>query len=138
MIKNRKFNRYSSGKHFDFHGPDRMRFRNAISTGDFDDLPIRESIRMPLWRGPNGFGDDTSFGYNSGAVSHDYYEKLLKKYIGKTFEEYYSAMCMIFKGYDRYELNRFVFWEFKASIAYGYSFRDKYEIVDGFIVLNED
>lgn len=120
MREKRKISRYHTGGNWDFHGIDRAHTKQKMAKGEYDDLPETESIRRAIFRGPNGYGDNTSFGYYcSGRPKYKYFERLAENYVGKTFSEYYSAMCKIFKGVDRSELDSFIKWNFTPRFRYG-------------------
>lgn len=120
MRENRKISRYHTGRDMNFHGKDRALTKRKIAEEEYEDLPERESIRRAIFRGPNCFGDNTSFGYYcSGRPKYKYFERLAENYVGKTFSEYYSAMCKIFKGVDRSELDNFVKWNFTPRFRFG-------------------
>jgi hypothetical protein len=134
MKRKNRVPRYHTGGNHNFHGKDRSVARAHMDNGNYDILPKRESMRMAIWRGPNCWGDNTSFGYcMSGEPTDRYLEKLLNRHIGKSFNEYYSKMCKKFQGKDRCALERFVYWKFKRLKIYGINYYD-YAVIDGLIV----
>lgn len=136
--KKRKIPRYNLGNRMDFHGPDRMRTRVLLAHEAYDEFAERESQRKAIWRGPNGFGDNTSFGAPfAGSPDYDYFQRLLDKYIGKPFSEYYSKMCDRFKGYDRVQLDRFIEWKFNIRYRWSGLLRNDYSLEDDIIVKND-
>jgi hypothetical protein len=135
MLKRKKHRKYKNPSDMDFHGPDRARTRRLMASESYDELPIRESIRKAVYRGPNGFGDSTSFGNPfSGHVHWKYLDNLLESYIGKEFAVYYQAMTMYFpRGFYRDNLDWFVNFRFHRVYRFGTPMWT-YEIVDGKIV----
>jgi hypothetical protein len=135
MRTNRKHPRHKNPSDMDFHGPDRARTKRLMAIENYDALPIRESMRKAVYRGPNGFGDSTSFGnYYSGQVTWKYLDKLLRKYIGKEFAMYYQAMTILFPGEkDRMYLDWFIRITFHRIPKYGRTKWD-FSVVDGKIV----
>ena len=138
MLKDKKIKRYSTGRDMDYHGTDRTNLRNCRDIEDFDDLPIRETIRGAVWRGNNGYGDNTSFGYcMSGVPTWKFIERLLSKHVGKSFDNYYSEMCELFKGKDRVELDSFIQWNFNDRLICGFHVKADYSIKNCAIVKNK-
>ena len=135
MLKRKKHRKYKNPSDMNFHGPDRARTRRLMSSESYDELPISESMRKAVYRGPNGFADSTSFGNPfSGHIHWKYLDNLLDSYIGKEFAVYYQAMTMYFRnGFDRSNFNWYLQFKFGPSYLFGIP-RWDYEIVDGKIV----
>ena len=128
--------RYSTRTDMRYHKNDRAKNKILVKKWDYCKLPSKESMRQVIWRGHNAFGDNTSFGYYcSGSHNERVLDKILDSYVDKSFDEYYSKMCKMFKGYDRYNFDEFIYWRFRNR----YWFRresTEYSVVDGLIVKN--
>lgn len=128
--------RYSTRRDVPYHKTDRAKNKILVRKWEYGKLPSKESMRKAIWRGPNCWGDLTSFGeYNSRSHRYEILERMLDKYIGKSFDEYYSVMCRKFKGYDRVRFEWFVDRNFKTAHGYRFSYV-KYEVVNGLIMKN--
>ena len=134
MKKDKKIPRVRGRNGMEFHNLDRASVRSCKGIEDLDDLPARETLRGPLWRGPNDFGDNTSIG--GGSPKQKQMERMLKANIGKLYDKFYSKMCELFKGNDRVDLDRFMYWSFTPTGFGGSPLTSKYSVKNGIIVKN--
>jgi hypothetical protein len=107
--------------------------RNRLAQQEFENLPVRESIRASIWRGKNCFGDNTSFGeYNSGEVRQSVLERMLQSGIGENYDSWYSRCCSKFQGRDRIAFDLFVDYAFrKDGFRFGMHLKPDYVVVEG-------
>ena len=138
MFKKKKISRIHTSRDVRYHQRDRAVLRSA-DLDELDEMPIRETMRAPIWRGDNGHGDDTSFaGCASGQPSYRVMKRILKTHIGKSFDRYYSRMCKLYSSEkDRDAFDTFIKYEFTAYGWGGMALRSDYSIVNGIIVKNE-
>lgn len=130
------FARESTRTNYQFHKMDRARTRKLMLEFNYDKLPVRESMRAVIWRGPNAHGDDTSFGdWNSGRIRYRVLKRLIACNVGMKFDDWYSKYCRIFHGYDRKDFDRIVINEFGFDeFRFGSRIKPDYVIVEGVIV----
>lgn len=136
MFKKFDIPRISTRTNTRYHHIDRVKNKILVNQWKYDLLPSKESMRQAIWRGPNDCGDATSFGYYcSGVPDYDYIEKLVMKHIGKSYDAFYSKMCMRFKGRDRIVFDNHIHWLFGNRFRWGL-WLGEYDVVDGLIVKN--
>lgn len=135
MKRKERIRRYSTSKDMNYHGIDRAATAQAMAHERYDMLPTMESIRKVIWRGPNGWGDNTSFGdCHSSEPTHRYLLKFLNHHIGRSYDEYYSKMCKKFKGKDRVTFDWFLSWKFQKYYYFCGRHIPDYGIENGLIV----
>jgi len=137
MQKKKKISRIHTSRDVRYHQRDRAVLRGA-DLDDLGDMPAREAMRAPVWRGDNGHGDDTSFaGCASGDPSYRLMKRMLKAHIGKSYARYYSKMCKLYtSGKDRDAFDTFIKYEFTPFAWSGRALHSDYSIVNGIIVKN--
>ena len=137
MLKKKKYPRHKNPRDRNFHGKDRTLTRRLIASENYDALPMKESFRKAVYRGPNAHGDNCSFGYyHSGMVTWKFLEKLLEEYVGKEFSVYYSKMTAMFpSGKERDYLDWYIKLNF--NLRFGW-LPPSYVIVDGKIEKNPE
>jgi hypothetical protein len=134
MRKDKKIPRSKGRSVMKFHNKDRASLRSFKSVEGLDDLPVREAVRSPLWRGPNDFGDNTSIG--GGSPKRKYIERMLDRNVGKSYNKFYKKMCELFKGNDRVYLDRIIEWNFIENGYGGFPLYSEYSVRDGIIIKN--
>jgi hypothetical protein len=101
----------------------------------YETLPLRESMRAVINRGPNAWGDDTSYGYYcSGCIKSSVVKKLFESFVSKRFDELTHGLATRFNTTDRAYLNTYLLDVFHDHICLGYFIARKYDVRDGVIV----
>lgn len=132
MIDSKNAPRYSTRiAGIKYHSKDRARKRQAKCLNDWEDFPVHESMRQAINRGPNCFGDNTSYGYYcSGQIKDQFITVLVEKHIGLTYTKLIGDISRRFSPRDKVWVNSCIDHMFHPRFGYPSDF----VVIDGLIV----
>lgn len=131
MIDSKNAPRHSTRvKGIRYHSKDRAKVR-SMSREDLENLPLRESMRQAINRGPNCFGDNTSYGYYcSGQIKDRFVIMILNRHVGLTYAKFIGEVARRFSSRDRVWVNDCINSMFRSLFGYPAD----YVVVNGIIV----